>query len=86
MRYSIEFQPTARKALDNLPRTIQVRIGHALKALAEEPHPPGSKKLSGKHDIWRLRVGDYRVLYTIESGRLVILVLKVGHRKDVSRS
>ena len=86
MRYSIEFQPAARKAFDNLPRTIQVRIGHSLNALAEEPHPPGSKKLSGKHDIWRLRVGDYRVLYRIESGRLVVLVLKVGRRRDVYRS
>lgn len=86
MRYSIEFQPTARKALANLPRTIQVRVGRALNALAEEPHPTGSKKLSGKHDIWRLRVGDYRALYTIERGRLVILVLKVGHRRDVYRS
>ncbi len=86
MRYSIEFQPAARRALDNLPRTIQVRIGHALNALAEQAHPPGAKKLSGKHDIWRLRVGDYRVVYTIEKGRLVILVLKLGHRRDVYRS
>ncbi len=85
MRYSIEFQPTARKALHSLPQTVQVRIGRAINALAEEPHPPGSNKLSGKHDIWRLQVGDYRVLYTVERGRLVILVLKVGHRRDVYR-
>jgi len=85
MRYSIEFQPSARKALDSLPRTIQIRIGQALNALTKGPHPPGSKKLSGKHDIWRLRVGDYRVLYTIERCKLVILVLKVGHRREVYR-
>lgn len=83
--YCIQFQASARKALDGLPRRIQIRIGQALNALAKEPHLPAVKKLSDKHDIWRLRVGDYRVLYTIERGRLVILVVKIGHRREVYR-
>ena len=85
MRYSIEFQPSARKALESLPRTIQSRISRAINALVDEPHPYGSKKLSGEHDVWRIRVGDYRVLYTIENLRLVIWVLKIGHRREVYR-
>ncbi len=83
MRYSIEFQPSARKALADLPRAIQIRIGKALNGLAENPHPHNSKKLSGEHGVWRIRVGDYRILYTVETLRLVIWVLKIGHRRDV---
>ena len=85
MRYSTEFQPSAKKILESLPRAIQTRIGKAISALAEEPHPPGSKKPSGEHDVWRIRVGDYRVLYTTENLRFVIWVLKIGHRREVYR-
>ena len=54
-------------------------------ALETNPRPPGVKKLQGEEGIWRLRVGDYRVLYTIQHQELVILVLKIGHRREVYR-
>ena len=85
MLYSVEFQPSARKDLETLPRSIQTRIGRAIADLCDELHARGSKKLSGEHEIWRIRVGDHRVLYKIEKERLVIFVVKVGHRRDVYR-
>ncbi len=54
-------------------------------ALAEEPHPRGSRKLSGYDDVFRIRVGRYRVLYSVFERRLVIIMLKIGHRKDIYR-
>lgn len=58
----------------------------AIDDLAETPRPPGTKKLAGMADRWRIRVGDYRIIYDIRDGMLTILVVKVGHRKDVYRS
>ena len=84
-RYSIEFQRSAREALENLPRDIQLRVKTAITRLAEEPRPPGSKKLSGQHNVWRIRIGNYRVLYAIEEYQLVVFVVKVGHRREVYR-
>lgn len=57
----------------------------ALGALAHEPYPVGARELSGYADVFRIRVGVYRVLYAVEDGRLVVLILKIGHRKDVYR-
>jgi len=54
-------------------------------ALAEDPRPRGSKKLSGYEDVFRIRVGRFRVLYSVAKKRLVILILKIGHRRDVYR-
>ncbi len=54
-----------------------------LRALAEDPRPRGCKKLAGREDIWRVRVGDYRVLYQILDDALLVLVVRVRHRKDV---
>ena len=56
-----------------------------IQALATDPRPPGCRKLTGLDDVFRVRVGRYRVLYSIEDRRLVIIVLKVGDRKDVYR-
>ena len=56
-----------------------------IRDLAADPHPPGMRKLQGYADVFRIRVGTYRVLYSVESARLVIVVLKVGQRKDVYR-
>jgi mRNA interferase RelE/StbE len=60
------------------------KIVSAVQALAEDPHPPGSKKLSGA-DKYRICEGNYRILYTVENDRLIVLVVKVGHRRDVYR-
>jgi mRNA interferase RelE/StbE len=62
-----------------------LRLAAKLEALAENPRPAGVTKLQGEANAWRIRVGDYRVLYTIEDRRPVVLVIKIGHRRDVYR-
>ena len=54
-------------------------------ALGAEPHPPGSRKLEGYDDVFRIRVGVYRIIYSVSGRKLVIIILKLGHRKDVYR-
>ena len=83
--YRIEVSATAERQLGKLPRTDQVRVIRVIQALAADPRPPGCRKLAGHDDVFRVRTGRYRVLYAIEGRRLVILVLKVGDRKDVYR-
>ena len=83
--YEVEISRTAEKQLKALPAEDQVRVARTVLALAEEPHPRGSRKLSGYDDVFRVRVGRFRVLYSILEKRLVILILKIGHRKDVYR-
>ena len=61
------------------------RILRAIIALEVNPRPPGAKKLRGESELWRVRVGDYRILYSIEEARLVVLVVKIGHRREVYR-
>ena len=85
MSYAVEFLPSAQRELAALPKDIQRRIANRIDALREDPRPPGSKQLQGAERFYRLRVGDYRVIYSVESRRLVIVVVKVGHRRDVYR-
>jgi mRNA interferase RelE/StbE len=84
-RYEIEVRASARKELARLPNTAQRAIADAIDALATDPRPPISEKLRGRGDQRRLRVGDYRVIYTIDTGRVVIEVVRIAHRKDVYR-
>lgn len=84
-RYSIEFLPGASRQFAKLPRVAQLRIDLAINRLAAEPRPSGARLLSGGGAIWRLRIGDYRVLYQIEVDRLIVLVIGLGHRREVHR-
>lgn len=83
MTYAIAFKPSADKQFSKLPKTHQQRIFTAIEHLAFEPRPSGVKKLQSTLDLYRIRVGDYRVIYAIEDQQLKILVLTIGHRKDV---
>ena len=83
--YEIEISRTAEKQLKKLSEDDQLRVVRAVLALAEEPQPRGSRKLSAHDDVFRIRVGRFRVLYSVAENRLVILILKIGHRKDVYR-
>jgi mRNA interferase RelE/StbE len=83
--YRVEVSATAERQLRKLSRADQVRLIRAMQALSSDPRPPGCRKLSGYDDVFRVRVGRYRILYSIEDRRLVIIVLKVGNRKDVYR-
>ena len=82
--YSVLVKKSVYKTLEALPKADIKRLTDAMIGLADDPHPPQSKKLTND-DRYRLRVGDYRILYVIENAVLVVLVIKVGHRRDVYR-
>jgi mRNA interferase RelE/StbE len=83
--YAVIYKPSADRALRKLPEKVQRRIAAATDALADDPRPPGCVKLQGKDDLWRIRVGPYRVVYAIQDEALIVLVVRVAHRKDVYR-
>jgi len=85
LRYSIEITRKAQKALSRIPDDYQDKIISTIQDLADEPFPPGTKKLSGR-EAWRIRVGVYRIIYEVHQEVLSILVVLVGHRKDVYRT
>jgi mRNA interferase RelE/StbE len=85
MAYDIVLKPSAKRGLDALPKSAQARIIQALESRAENPSRHGVIKLESEADLYRIRVGSHRVVYTIEDNRLVVLVLKVGHRREVYR-
>ena len=68
-----------------LAREDQIRVLRAIRDLGEVPHPPGCRKLRGYEDVFRVRVGSFRVLYSVESARVLVIILKVGHRRDIYR-
>ncbi len=80
--YSIVFARAARKELEKLPSAIVKRIFGKIEALAVEPRPSGCKKLKGTHDLWRLRVGDYRVIYSIFDDEVRIDIISIRHRRQ----
>ncbi len=84
-RYEIEISRTAEKQLRRLPRDDQERVARTMLALADDPFPRGARKLSGYDDVFRVRVGRYRILYSVFEHALTIVVLKVGRRRDVYR-
>ena len=86
MSHQIEIGPAARKGLRSLPRPDLVQVDAAIRALAEEPRPHGCVKWTDQ-EAWRIRIGigTYRVIYEIDDGRLVVLVVDVGHRRDIYR-
>lgn len=84
MSYSVIFHPGALREFDKLPKELQSRLGETVDRLAEDPRPQGSVKLADV-DAYRVRVGVYRVAYAVQDERLVVLVVKVGHRRDIYR-
>ncbi len=81
--YHIEFAPKAEKEFRKLPRPIQMALREKIDGLSSNPRGPNSNKLQGSYDLYRLRVGNYRVVYSIEDKKLVVLILRLGHRKDI---
>ena len=84
-KYSVEITETAERQLRKLSKPDQIRLLKVIRALADEPFPYGCRKLQGYEHAFRLRMGVYRVIYTIENRRLTVVVMKIGHRKDVYR-
>jgi mRNA interferase RelE/StbE len=86
MAYRIEYTPAFERSFRRLPRDVQVRVSRKISALASEPRPPGSRKLHGTADLWRIRVGPYRVLYQIQDAVLLVVLIEVAHRREVYRN
>ena len=81
MTYRIQVLPVAVRAIRKLPPEAKRRVEAAIELLAENPRPPAAKKLTARPE-WRIRTGDYRVLYRIEDDVLTVVVVHAGHRRD----
>lgn len=82
MNYTIVLLRRAQKELGNLPAIEYERVRDAIAELANDPRPPGCKKLTGR-DGWRIRIGNYRVIYDINDRELLITVVRIGNRRDI---
>lgn len=80
--YRIQFRPAALRELRTIDRSMQPRIQGAIALLAQDPRPPASRPLRGREG-YRLRVGDYRIIYNINNGVLLIVMVTIGNRRDV---
>lgn len=83
MSYRIEVAPSAVRQLRQLDRVAQRRVQAAIELVASEPRPNGAKKLIGGDGEWRVRTGDYRIVYELHDHVLLVLVVAVGHRRDI---
>jgi mRNA interferase RelE/StbE len=86
MAYLILLAPPAERQLKAFAPPVRKRLVKRLKSLQNNPRPQGVKKLAGEDDLYRIREGDYRIIYTIQDKDLVVLVVKIGDRKEVYRS
>lgn len=84
MSYAVSILRRAQKELAQLPSGAYERVRDAIRALGQEPRPPGCLRLTGREG-WRVRVSDYRILYEIDDKRQVVTILHIGHRRDVYR-
>ena len=82
-QYEITVSKSAAKELSKLPKQVNNKLIKAILALSGDPRPDGAKKLRGGSENWRIRVGDYRVVYAVDDKVLVVDVRKVGHRKEI---
>ena len=81
--YSLEVKPSARKELEALPDRVLARVVQKLESLGHAPRPTGCKKLKGYKDQWRVRVGDWRVVYIIDDAAKLIRITRIAHRREV---
>ncbi len=81
-RYRIELRPAAVRALSKLDPQVRRRVQGAISLLADDPRPPGARSLRGRPGL-RVRVGDYRIIYTVVDDKLLIVIVTLGHRRDV---
>jgi len=81
--YAIEIKPSARRELERLGDRLIARMIPKIEGLAANPRPAGCKKLRGYKDLWRIRVGDYRIIYIIDDGRKSLSVTRIAHRQEV---
>ena len=84
MSYAVFILRRAQEELAQLPAAVYEQAKETTRTLGEEPRPPGCKKLTGREG-WRIRIGDYRIIYEIDDARSVVTVLDIGHRRDIYR-
>ena len=82
MPYRVELAPAAQRELRRLPPEVQARLAVPIRDLGEDPRPIGVRKLRGEDRAWRIRVGPYRVVYDVYDDRELVVVLKVGRRRE----
>lgn len=86
MTYRVTLSPMAARQVRTLDAQVRRRIQAALDLLAEQPRPPSATQLVGGSGEWRVRTGDYRIVYEIEDDHLLVLVLRLGHRREIYES
>lgn len=85
MKYEVSIAPHAFRQIRKLDAEARRRVQAAIDLLADDPRPPAARQLVGGAGEWRVRTGDYRIVYEIEDKKLIVLVVAVGHRRDVNR-
>ncbi len=85
MKYRIDFKPSAAREFRKLSKDIAKRISKKIDSLAENPFPHGYTEMKGSKNYYRIKTGDYRIIYTVEHGELLILVVTIGHRREIYR-
>ncbi len=85
MAYQVDFTTAAARQVRKLPKPARTRLLAAAAALANDPRPSGARKLVGEATAWRVRIGDYRVIYDVFDQTLTVTVVRAGHRRDVYR-
>lgn len=83
MSYRVEFTAAAARQVKKLPRPARDRVLHAITELGDEPRPRGAKKLAGEQTAWRIRIGDYRVIYDVFDAELTVSVVRAAHRREI---
>jgi len=82
-KYAVEIKPSARREMENLDDSLLSRLVPKIEGLGANPRPSGCRKLRGYKDQWRIRIGDYRVVYIIDDDRKKVSITRIAHRKDV---
>ena len=83
VNYAIDIKPSARRELEKLSDSLIARLLRKIEGLAINPRPPGCRKLRGYKDLWRVRVGEYRVIYIIDDDRKIVSITRIAHRREV---
>ena len=83
--YAAEVKPSARRELEALPDNVLARVVRRMESLSQNPKPAGCKKLKGYKDQWRIRIGDWRVLYMVDDTAKLVSVTRIAHRREVYR-
>ena len=83
MSYRVEFTTAAARQIRKLPKPARTRVLAVVSGLADDPRPHGAKKLVGERTAWRIRVGDYRVIYDVIDAQLTVTVVRAAHRREV---